>query len=332
MKGMLSFFTVEIDVEEFLDQLGQELVEICCDGRLERAFRSLGDNMVDFITTLNSVHDVLLHDNEGDLNGADGEDGDEILDSDQPGYMSTMTLPESHALELNFTCNSPSVAYLLVGVLKGIADRLYDTVIRIDTLTQDSVHFRYIITSQTVDMGERPTLASTMPEDLTIGVSTFCKAFPWHFILDRELNIIQIGNGFTRMFGSGVKTIGVTYSRFLKIKKPRGGFHRFEDIIKRANTPFLLTLLSGSAKGLEVKGQMVYLAESGSIFFIGSPFLDGLDGLNGKGLFISDIPIHDATRDVILVGEQARAQTIKEEETNSLHKQERSLRLKSPYE
>lgn len=53
---------------------------------------------------------------------------------------------------------------------------------------------------------------------------------------------------------------------------------------------------------------MVYLAESGSIFFIGSPFLDGLDGLNGKGLFISDIPIHDATRDVILVGEQARAQ------------------------
>ncbi|KAF9818212.1 hypothetical protein SFRURICE_003953 [Spodoptera frugiperda] len=45
-----------------------------------------------------------------------------------------------------------------------------------------------------------------------------------------------------------------------------------------------------------------------SLLFVGSPFLDGLEGLTGRGLFISDIPLHDATRDVILVGEQARAQ------------------------
>ncbi|KAK9872202.1 hypothetical protein WA026_016256 [Henosepilachna vigintioctopunctata] len=60
--------------------------------------------------------------------------------------------------------------------------------------------------------------------------------------------------------------------------------------------------------GLELKGQMVFCPESDSILFVGSPFLDGLDGLTGNGLFISDIPLHDATRDVILVGEQARAQ------------------------
>ncbi|KAL3267123.1 hypothetical protein HHI36_011263 [Cryptolaemus montrouzieri] len=53
---------------------------------------------------------------------------------------------------------------------------------------------------------------------------------------------------------------------------------------------------------------MVYCPESDTILFVGSPFLDGLDGLTGNGLFISDIPLHDATRDVILVGEQARAQ------------------------
>ncbi|KRT84913.1 Adenylate and Guanylate cyclase, partial [Oryctes borbonicus] len=54
--------------------------------------------------------------------------------------------------------------------------------------------------------------------------------------------------------------------------------------------------------------QMVYCPESDSVLFIGSPFIDGLEGLTGSGLFISDIPLHDATRDVILVGEQARAQ------------------------
>lgn len=60
-----------------------------------------------------------------------------------------------------------------------------------------------------------------------------------------------------------------------------------------------------------MKGQMVHCPESDSILFVSSPFLNGLEGLTGRGLFISDIPLHDATRDVILVGEQARAQVTK---------------------
>lgn len=61
-------------------------------------------------------------------------------------------------------------------------------------------------------------------------------------------------------------------------------------------------------KGLEFKGQMVLCNESGSLLYVGSPLLDGLDSLTSRSLFISDIPLHDATRDVILIGEQARAQ------------------------
>lgn len=53
---------------------------------------------------------------------------------------------------------------------------------------------------------------------------------------------------------------------------------------------------------------MVFCPESNTLLFIGSPFLDGLDGLTRNGLFISDIPLHDATREVILVGEQTKAQ------------------------
>jgi hypothetical protein len=59
---------------------------------------------------------------------------------------------------------------------------------------------------------------------------------------------------------------------------------------------------------MELKGQMVFCPESDSLLFVASPFLDGLEGLTSRGLYISDIPIHDATRDVILVGEQSRAQ------------------------
>jgi guanylate cyclase soluble subunit alpha len=70
---------------------------------------------------------------------------------------------------------------------------------------------------------------------------------------------------------------------------------------------FLFSLIS---QGLALKGQMVRCDESDSIWFVGSPLLDGLDALTSKGLFISDIPIHDMTREVMLVGEQSRAQVL----------------------
>ena len=59
---------------------------------------------------------------------------------------------------------------------------------------------------------------------------------------------------------------------------------------------------------MELKGQMIHLPEVDGILFLGSPSVEKLDQLIAKGLYLSDLPIHDATRDVILVGEQTKAQ------------------------
>uniref|UniRef100_A0A8C4PXI1 guanylate cyclase n=1 Tax=Eptatretus burgeri TaxID=7764 RepID=A0A8C4PXI1_EPTBU len=59
---------------------------------------------------------------------------------------------------------------------------------------------------------------------------------------------------------------------------------------------------------MELKGQMLWVTESSSLLFLGSPCVERLEELVGRGLFLSDIPVHDATRDLILVGEQTRAQ------------------------
>uniref|UniRef100_A0A8C9FN32 Guanylate cyclase soluble subunit alpha-1 n=1 Tax=Pavo cristatus TaxID=9049 RepID=A0A8C9FN32_PAVCR len=45
-----------------------------------------------------------------------------------------------------------------------------------------------------------------------------------------------------------------------------------------------------------------------AILFLGSPCVDRLEDFTGRGLYLSDIPIHNALRDVVLIGEQARAQ------------------------
>lgn len=107
---------------------------------------------------------------------------------------------------------------------------------------------------------------------------------------------------------------GKSASTYFHFKRPKGLSLEFREIVRRTYTPFLIELKSPPGRtdfntvGLEIKGQMEFCPESNCLLFIGSPFIDGLDGLTNNGLFISDIPLHDATREVILVGEQARAQ------------------------
>ena len=44
------------------------------------------------------------------------------------------------------------------------------------------------------------------------------------------------------------------------------------------------------------------------ILFLCSPSVANLDDLLERGLYLSDIPVHDSTRDLILLSEQFRAE------------------------
>lgn len=98
----------DVDVSTFFDQLGQEVIYTACVGLLERAFRCLGNNLTAFLTTLDGVNDVVQH-----QSGSEAE-----------AEFVCIATPE--AIELHFTTDHPSVAYLLVGSLKGIARQFYN--------------------------------------------------------------------------------------------------------------------------------------------------------------------------------------------------------------
>ncbi|RLU22481.1 hypothetical protein DMN91_004759 [Ooceraea biroi] len=305
-------YDCDVDVNAFFDHLGQEVIAWACVGLLERAFRCLGNDLTAFLTTLDGVNDVVQH-----QSGSEAE-----------AEFVCIATPE--ALELHFTTDHPSIAYLLVGSLKGIARQFYNDQADVYILPDpyNTKFFRYRITPERYS--ERPDVAdanddsdvlssafrplSAEATDLRMGVASFCKAFPWHFVVDRQLELVQLGVGFMRIFGHHLNRHGREISTYFAFTRPHGVTLTFHEILKRANTPFILTLQRPHgidkypAEGLEMKGQMVHCPESDSILFVSSPFLNGLEGLTGRGLFISDIPLHDATRDVILVGEQARAQ------------------------
>lgn len=124
-------FVSDIDVEEFFDKLGQELIISSCSGRMERAFVCLGGDLKEFLTTLDGVHDVLKYQ----------ENGQEV-DQECEAFICTATNEDN--LQLDFTTDRPAVAFLLVGSLKAIANILYSTTTEINVTYngQDQRHFR----------------------------------------------------------------------------------------------------------------------------------------------------------------------------------------------
>lgn len=59
---------------------------------------------------------------------------------------------------------------------------------------------------------------------------------------------------------------------------------------------------------VKLMGQMTYMEDKDLMLFVCSPSVANLDDLNNTGLFLSDIPLHDATRDLVLLSEQFEAE------------------------
>ncbi|XP_051522204.1 guanylate cyclase soluble subunit alpha-2-like [Myxocyprinus asiaticus] len=170
--------------------------------------------------------------------------------------------------------------------------------------------------SSSLSLSSHPTTSSRQlsrsPLDLRISLSTFCRAFPFHLVLGPNMEILQVGEGLRKQAKNDPHRT-LTFSNSFELVSPRIPC-TFQNILLRLSTPFTIRTrpdglaLDSKEKVMELKGQMLHLPESNSIMFLGSPRVDRLEELMGRGLHLSDIPMHDATRDVILVGEQAKAQ------------------------
>uniref|UniRef100_H2Z229 guanylate cyclase n=1 Tax=Ciona savignyi TaxID=51511 RepID=H2Z229_CIOSA len=191
-----------------------------------------------------------------------------------------------------------------------------------------------------------------------IGVYTFSRAFPFHIVVNQNMALLQVGVAFLRVmahdqaakivYASKSKLPRAFFNEHFEIKSPV--FNKnvdFNALLKSVNEPFTLQLRKPEnsespgrktfLKGMDIRGQMVYMPECKAMLFLGSPNLRTLEELNKTGMFISDIAIHDATRDVILVGEQTTAQeSLKRrmdklrgslEENNEALEQERRLNV-----
>lgn len=238
-------YFIESSASEILVLLGEELITTCCVGIVERAFRSLGANLQEFLGALEGVHDVLKLQEDG------------LTDTD------FICADEG---ELIFTSERPVIAWLLLGSLKALTRILYDVdaTIVIEPIEGDSKCYRYLFTvhgqeneiNRTIETPKEDVIEATksLSSDLKMSPVTFCKAFPWHFIMNEDLEIVQMGRGFSKLFKNSLPVHGRLVTTYFHFKRPTNLSINFREIIRRSNTTFMLSLknVSGSKVVSEV--------------------------------------------------------------------------------
>ncbi|RUS91248.1 hypothetical protein EGW08_000960, partial [Elysia chlorotica] len=153
------------------------------------------------------------------------------------------------------------------------------------------------------------------PQPVTLTSDQLCTTFPYHLIFDRKLRLRQFGRTMARLSPVPLYT-GLLVTSVFHVLFPRISF-TVENILQFTNSIYILGVgpspsgkqNGGAAEsGLSLKGQMIWFAESEMMLFIGSPRLQSLTEMKRMNIYMSDIPLYDVTREMVLLYQQRNAE------------------------
>jgi guanylate cyclase soluble subunit beta len=292
-------------VEQILERFGQFFFEYCKESGYDKILQILGSTMPEFLQNLDALHDHLQTIYPG---------------MRAPSFRCTEGATPGSTI-LHYYSERP-LESIVIGLVKTIAVHLHNTEVEVSVLRSKETghdHVEFLIKDKCFkisdakppDDGEDTELDVSIP----INPATFSSAFPFHFMFNDDLIIVQAGNSIQRV-APALDSGNVKVTELFKMLRPVMKFN-FKNILAHINTVFVLQSKEGStctdadgtspsAEGnsLRLKGQMTQIPESGCILFLCSPSIANIDDLYRRGLFLSDIPLHDATRDLALLSEQ----------------------------
>jgi len=121
----------------------------------------------------------------------------------------------------------------------------------------------------------------------------FASVFPFHFVFNRNLEIIQAGEVLQRISPEGF--MGGQLDQLVQILRPKVAVD-FDSIDQRSQKFFLIESL---AQGFQLKGQMLYVDTDDVMFFIGSLWVTDLADLKKYGVKLQDFATHEPTTDFL---------------------------------
>ncbi|XP_038056195.1 guanylate cyclase soluble subunit beta-1-like [Patiria miniata] len=295
-----------ISANDLLEAFGRMFFEFCQESGYDTILTVLGSNTRDFLQNLDALHDHLASIYPG---------------MRAPSFRCSQRESDG-ALVLHYYSERPGLERIVVGLVKSVSESLHNGDVDVEiikTKGDDCDHVQFAIIEKS-----REEDKSTVRQDYnTMGVfsaepkispATFCRIFPFHIMFDSNMIIHQCGNSVVRLLPC-LASDRCDITTVFNMVRPHMDF-AFKSILSHLNTIFVLQTkhgLEGISESLnhhrlKLKGQMLYIPDSNEILFLCSPHVVNLDDLRTRELYLSDVPLHDATRDLVLESEKFEAE------------------------
>ena len=283
-----------LDADSILEMFGEQFLLWCQESGYAKTLQLLGRSLKDFLTNLDALHDHLSIIYEG---------------MHAPSFRCT---EENNNLYLHYYSDR-MLDSIVIGVVKSVGRELYGIEVDVSVavkrgLQQDHTIFLIrevgVCTNDYYARALNPAppqaTSQTWRPDL-VTPQVFCSAFPFHIIFNRDLDILQVGLSLDVLLSEIDNDAERNLLTFFKLERPKFQLS-FDAIQSHINTIYVLCLINPNAEDeMRLMGQMIYLRETDNMLFLCSPRIKNLQDLEARKLFISDIPIHDATRALIIM-------------------------------
>lgn len=182
-----------VPVEVIKESVGEEHFKICYEED-EHILGVVGGTLKDFLNSFSTLLKQSSHCQEAEKRGRLEDASILCLDKD-PDF-----------LNVYYFFPKRTTSLILPGIIKAAAHILYESEVEVSLLPPcfrndctEFVNQPYLLYSVHVKSA-RPSLSPGKPQSsLVIPASLFCKTFPFHFMFDKDMTILQFGNGIRRL-------------------------------------------------------------------------------------------------------------------------------------
>ncbi|VDM64465.1 unnamed protein product [Angiostrongylus costaricensis] len=307
-----------ISVDDMWEMYGEFLITYACETGWEKMLFCMANNLQEFLDSLNSMHYFI----------------------DQIAFKSEMRGPTFQcesvgdgSLRLHYFSHRQGLFPIVKGLVRQTAHVLFDINVVINFVERSQERRKgglveHVVFCVEPDEEHRPgkRLAHKFKRDtralssLAVNLSDFSRIFPYHICFNRQMIVEHVGGQLLMENDLSCKKM-VKLTELVQLIQPADIQLTHKNIMSYLNTLFIVQLKHHSKRSevgkesskafhqpLCLKGQMISINEGNSIMFLCSPHATTIRDILNLNLFISDMPIHDATRDLIMLNQSRMSQ------------------------
>lgn len=123
----------------------------------------------------------------------------------------------------------------------------------------------------------------------------FNRLFPFYLLINQKLKVSAAGHSIQKLCATRK---GDDFKEQFSIPRPYSPVNSFDNLLELQNQ---LVVLDHNSSAKKLRGQFEYLAHSGEILFIGSPWFGSMEQVRENNLQIADFAHHDPLIDLLHV-------------------------------